>query len=284
MILSKDGRHAFRRQCRQRQRLVVRRHAVGPSARRHGALRRRPADQPHVPPGDPLRPEHREPELDLRLLGAPKRRPDAAARLDAAAERRPRRTRPRWSSAPTAMCSSSLSGPPNLLTSYVVDRDGIAGAPTSYASTGTTPFGFAFTKRGDLVVSNAGLDGCLVLLGRARWEHRPDHGARHRPGSRLLDGRDAERQLCLHDEHRRRQPCRPMRSRGTAASRCSPPSPARPAAALPTPRSAATDASSTSATQAQGAINAFRIASDGSLAPLAGTSGLPAGFAGLAAS
>ena len=39
---------------------------------------------------------------------------------------------------------------------YPVNEDGIAQAPTTYPSNGATPFGFDFTKRGDLVVSEAG--------------------------------------------------------------------------------------------------------------------------------
>jgi len=38
---------------------------------------------------------------------------------------------------------------------FVVGKDGVAGAATRYASSGATPFGFAFGHRGDLVVSEA---------------------------------------------------------------------------------------------------------------------------------
>jgi 6-phosphogluconolactonase (cycloisomerase 2 family) len=43
----------------------------------------------------------------------------------------------------------------NRLTSYTVGRRGVAGAPQSIASSGQTPFGFAFSRRGALIVSEA---------------------------------------------------------------------------------------------------------------------------------
>jgi 6-phosphogluconolactonase (cycloisomerase 2 family) len=43
----------------------------------------------------------------------------------------------------------------NLIDTYEVDEDGIASAVTTHPSAGTTPFGFAFGKRGDLIVSEA---------------------------------------------------------------------------------------------------------------------------------
>lgn len=43
----------------------------------------------------------------------------------------------------------------NLIDVYRVDRHGVAGPPTSYPSAGQTPFGFAFAKRGLLIVSEA---------------------------------------------------------------------------------------------------------------------------------
>jgi len=43
----------------------------------------------------------------------------------------------------------------NLIDTYVVGQDGRASGPVSYASSGATPFGFAFGKRGELVVSEA---------------------------------------------------------------------------------------------------------------------------------
>jgi len=43
----------------------------------------------------------------------------------------------------------------NMIDVYAVDAAGVAGAPTPHASLGNTPFGFAFGKRGQLLVSEA---------------------------------------------------------------------------------------------------------------------------------
>lgn len=43
----------------------------------------------------------------------------------------------------------------NAIVTYAVGSDGRAGAPQSHPSIGTTPFGFAFTQQGTLVVSEA---------------------------------------------------------------------------------------------------------------------------------
>lgn len=43
----------------------------------------------------------------------------------------------------------------NLIDTYPVDEDGVAGELTTHPSAGATPFGFAFTKRGTLIVSEA---------------------------------------------------------------------------------------------------------------------------------
>ena len=43
----------------------------------------------------------------------------------------------------------------NLIDTYPVGSDGVAGAPTTQASSGDTPFGFEFDKRGHLIVSDA---------------------------------------------------------------------------------------------------------------------------------
>lgn len=43
----------------------------------------------------------------------------------------------------------------NLIDTYAVDEDGIASEVTTHPSAGATPFGFAFGKRGDLIVSEA---------------------------------------------------------------------------------------------------------------------------------
>jgi 6-phosphogluconolactonase (cycloisomerase 2 family) len=43
----------------------------------------------------------------------------------------------------------------NMIDIYAVGKDGIASGPTPYASSGVTPFGFAFTQQGALIVSEA---------------------------------------------------------------------------------------------------------------------------------
>ncbi|MGA9291247.1 MAG: beta-propeller fold lactonase family protein [Ignavibacteriaceae bacterium] len=43
----------------------------------------------------------------------------------------------------------------NMIDTYIVGHDGIAGAPVSQLSTGTTPYGFEFDSRGRLIVSDA---------------------------------------------------------------------------------------------------------------------------------
>src|SRR5207247_6710581 len=43
----------------------------------------------------------------------------------------------------------------NLITTFAVGANGVAGTPTSYPSLGAVPFGFAFAKRGQVVVSDA---------------------------------------------------------------------------------------------------------------------------------
>jgi 6-phosphogluconolactonase len=43
----------------------------------------------------------------------------------------------------------------SLIDTFPVDEDGMAGAVTTHPSAGVTPFGFAFTKRGTLIVSEA---------------------------------------------------------------------------------------------------------------------------------
>ena len=71
----------------------------------------------------------------------------------------------------------------NLLDVYAVDAHGVAGARTSVASTGGTPFGFAFGPRNLLLVSEAadagsassyvlGLDGSLQVVSGAVPTHQ----------------------------------------------------------------------------------------------------------------
>lgn len=53
----------------------------------------------------------------------------------------------------------------NIIDTYTVDDDGIANGPIQHASNGQTPFGFAFDKRGKLIVSEAfgGAPGASAL-------------------------------------------------------------------------------------------------------------------------
>src|SRR5207245_9120030 len=55
---------------------------------------------------------------------------------------------------------------------FVVGKDGVAGTATRYASSGTTPFGFAFGHRGDLVVSEAA--GAAPLSAASSYELSKD--------------------------------------------------------------------------------------------------------------
>ena len=43
----------------------------------------------------------------------------------------------------------------SLIDTYTVDSDGVATGPTTHPSSGTTPFGFAFDNKGQLIVSEA---------------------------------------------------------------------------------------------------------------------------------
>jgi 6-phosphogluconolactonase (cycloisomerase 2 family) len=43
----------------------------------------------------------------------------------------------------------------SLIDTYTVDSDGVATGPTTHASSGTTPFGFSFDNKGQLIVSEA---------------------------------------------------------------------------------------------------------------------------------
>jgi len=53
----------------------------------------------------------------------------------------------------------------NLLVTYTVDEQGVAGSPNLFASAGVTPFGFAFAERDHLLVSEAsgGAEGETTL-------------------------------------------------------------------------------------------------------------------------
>ena len=78
-------------------------------------------------------------------------------------------------------------------------RFGRIGAPVVTASSGAVPFGFAFSPRGDLVVSEAGAAPCVLLPQRPR-RHRLAAG---RPGRSVLGGDRPGRPLRLHRQRDR---------------------------------------------------------------------------------
>jgi len=171
----------------------------------------------------------------------------------------------------------------NLLTSYVVDRDGLAGAPTSYVSTGVTPFGFAFTKRGDIVVSNA------ASTGASSYAVAPDGAIA--PITALTTGQAAACWTVVTRNGKYAYTTNTGAGNVSAYAIAKDGSLSLLAAVAGTTGGSPADAAISSnghflyiRNGNQGAINAFRIGSDGSLEPLPSTSGLPAGFAGLAAS
>jgi 6-phosphogluconolactonase (cycloisomerase 2 family) len=170
----------------------------------------------------------------------------------------------------------------NVLTSYTVDRHGIAGPPASFPSTGTTPFGFAFTRWGTLVVSNAASTGASSYsVGR---------DGRIASITALATGQAAACWTVVTKNGRYAY------TTNTAAGSVSSFAISRDGSLSLLAAVAATTGGSPGdaaisrdgrflyiGNGSQRAINAFRIGSDGSLAPLAGASGLPAGFVGLAA-
>jgi 6-phosphogluconolactonase len=170
----------------------------------------------------------------------------------------------------------------NLLTAYVVDRFGIAGAPTSYDSTGVTPFGFAFTKRGDLIVSNA------ASTGASSYEVSADGSIA--PITALVTGEAAACWTVVTRNGKYAYTTNTGAGTVSAYAIGKDGSLSLLAAVAGTTGGAPADAALSGNGRflyirngAQAAINAFRIGADGSLAPLAGTTGLPSRFAGLAA-
>jgi 6-phosphogluconolactonase (cycloisomerase 2 family) len=179
----------------------------------------------------------------------------------------------------------------NLITTYVVGRDGLATGPNAQPSNGATPFGFAFDKRGHLIVSEAfggaasalssydvdragDLDtisasvaagaekaACwVVVTGNARYAYTTNTGTGSVSGYSV--GRDGSLSLLDAD------------------------------AITATTGGAPIDAALTDndkflyvLNSSLNRIDAFRVQSDGSLAPLpsAGVSGLPASTNGLVA-
>jgi 6-phosphogluconolactonase (cycloisomerase 2 family) len=174
----------------------------------------------------------------------------------------------------------------NRITTYPVDKHGFAGAPTSYASGGATPFGFAFGRHGILVVSDAsGASG-------ASSYHVARDGFVSTVTALAPTGQSAACWTVVTKNSRYAYVTNAASGNvsGFAVDRDG-------ALSLldPSGISAVTGGNPSDAALSengrflyvrvgnQGAIRAFRIGRDGSLAPLPGIAGLPATVAGLAA-
>jgi 6-phosphogluconolactonase (cycloisomerase 2 family) len=177
----------------------------------------------------------------------------------------------------------------NLIDTYEVGRDGLADGPNAQASSGATPFGFAFDRRGRLIVSEAfgGAtdqsavssyeieDGALeaitpsagttetaacwiVVTKDGRFTYTSNTGSGSISGYRIGHGG----KLSLLDAD------------------------GRTGVTGPGPIDMALSRSSRflySLNSGDGTISGFRVGADGSLTPIGGASGLPAGTNGLAA-
>ena len=96
----------------------------------------------------------------------------------------------------------------DAIAAYPVRDDGTLGEPSTVMSSGPTPYGFAFTTNGTLIMTEASRapEGCSrrVVLRHGRGRPRAEDAlARQRHERDLLGGRDAGRPLRLHDELRR---------------------------------------------------------------------------------
>lgn len=176
----------------------------------------------------------------------------------------------------------------NSLTTYVVDRNGVAGSPHVTASNGATPFGFAIS-RGVAVVSEAfggaadasalssyriGSDGSLITISASvpttetaacwvvitkdgRFAYTTNAGSATISGYRIRDGKLTR----LNDN-------------GVTAT----------TDATPIDMALSRDSRFVYALNAGGqSITAYAIAGNGALQPVNGAAGLPAGTNGLAA-
>ena len=172
---------------------------------------------------------------------------------------------------------------------YAVDRDGVAGGPTTVASAGVTPFGFDFDNRSRLIVSEASggaADGSTVSSYDVRrdafdvispavpttetaacWTAITPNGRFAYSGNAAsmsitgyAIGRDGELAILSAD--------------GKAAS----------ATASIFDLAISSDGRSIYARMGNGSVGAWAIARDGTLAPVGTFPGLPAGAAGIAAS
>jgi 6-phosphogluconolactonase len=177
----------------------------------------------------------------------------------------------------------------NLIDTYVVGRDGLASGPVVHASSGMTPFGFGFGKWGTLIVSEAfggapnssavssylaGNDGSLTTATGTAPTHQTaacwiavtgngKYAYTTNAGSATISGYSVAHDgtLALLD--------------ATGVTAVTGPGPADMAIA--------NNGRFLYARNGNGTISAFRIEANGSLTPLAGAGGLPAGAVGLAA-
>ncbi len=180
----------------------------------------------------------------------------------------------------------------NLIDVYGVDRHGVAGPPTSYPSAGQTPFGFAFAKRGVMIVSEAfggapdasavssysvGLTtplsaispsvpttetaACwIVVTGSARYTYTSNTGSGSITGYSIA----ADGSLTILDADGRT---------GITG-----------AGSTPIDLALSRDSRYLYSTNTgNGTISAFLVRADGSLESIAGATGLPTGIVGLAA-
>ncbi len=179
----------------------------------------------------------------------------------------------------------------NLIDTYQVDRgSGLASGPSPQASSGATPFGFAFDKRGHLIVSEAfggapgqsavssyEVDGgiidpitpsagttqtaaCWIVVTRnGRFTYTSNTGSGSISGYRI--SRNGELSLLDADGQTGLTGPGPTDMALTRNSRFL-----------------------YSLNSGDGTISGFRVRADGSLTPIGGASGLPSGATGLAAS
>ncbi len=179
----------------------------------------------------------------------------------------------------------------NLIDTYEVDRrSGLASGPSPQASSGATPFGFAFDRRGHLIVSEAfgGAPGvsavssydvddgvidpispsvgttqtaaCWIVVTRdGRFTYTSNTGSGSISGYRI--SRNGELSLLDADGQTGLTGPGPTDMALTRNSRFL-----------------------YSLNSGDGTVSGFRVRADGSLTPIGGASGLPSGATGLAAS
>jgi 6-phosphogluconolactonase (cycloisomerase 2 family) len=175
----------------------------------------------------------------------------------------------------------------NLITTYVVGAGGVPGPAASYPSGGATPFGFAFTKRGTLVVSDA-----TGASGASSYALGAD-GAVSAITPLLATGQRAACWTVVTNNGRFAYVTNAQTSNisGFAISKLGALSLLSPDGITTTTSGGPTDAAFSRNDAylyvrigSRNAIDVFALANDGSLSPLPGIDGLPAGAAGLAAS